>query len=121
MTDTQAESRLFIPSLKPFYDAVAPLSWLIIRVAVGWNLFVHGYNKIMVGPTDAFLKGFADLGFVPPAVFYWSSFLIEMLGGICIILGFFTRFFAAAAAIEMLCFFIQGFGINLRVGIPKEE
>ena len=82
MAGTQAESRLLIPSLKPFYDAVAPLSWLIIRVAVGWNLFVHGYNKIMVGPTDAFLKGFADLGFVPPAFFYWSSFVIEMLGGI---------------------------------------
>ena len=114
MTDAQAESRLFIPSLKPFYDAVAPLSWLIIRVAVGWNLFMHGYNKILIGPPDAFLKGYADLGFVPPAVFYWSSFLIEMLGGICIILGFFTRFFAAAAAIEMLCIFIvywsNGFG-----------
>jgi putative oxidoreductase len=116
MTGTQAESRLLIPSLKPFYDAVGPLSWLIIRVAVGWNLFVHGYNKIMIGPTDAFLKGYADLGFVPPEFFYWSSFLIEMLGGICIILGLFTRFFAAAAAIEMLCIFVtywnmgNGFG-----------
>ncbi len=79
--------RLLIPSLKPFYDAVVPLSWLIIRVAVGWNLFVHGYNKILIGPTDAFLKGYADLGFVPPALFWWSSFLIEMLGGVCIILG----------------------------------
>jgi putative oxidoreductase len=116
MATTQTESRLLIPSLKPFYDAVAPLSWLIIRVAVGWNLFVHGYNKILIGPTDAFLKGYADLGFVQPAFFWWSSFLIEMLGGICIILGLFTRFFAAAAAIEMLCIFVaywsagNGFG-----------
>jgi len=110
MAGTQAESRLLIPSLKPFYDAIAPLSWLIIRVAVGWNLFVHGYNKIMVGPTDAFLKGYADLGFVPPAFFWWSSFLIEMLGGICIILGLFTRFFAAAATIEMLCIFVAYWG-----------
>jgi putative oxidoreductase len=116
MAATQAESRLLIPSLKPFYDAVAPLSWLIIRVAVGWNLFMHGYNKIMIGPTDAFLKAYADLGFVPPGFFWWSSFLIEMLGGVCIILGLFTRFFAAAAAIEMLCIFVvywsagNGFG-----------
>ena len=60
------------------------------------------------------MKGFADLGFVPPAFFFWSSFSIEMLGGICIILGLFTRFFAAAAAIEMPCIFIvywsNGFG-----------
>jgi putative oxidoreductase len=87
MADGQAEPRLLIPSLKPFYDAMLPLSWLVIRVAVGWNLFVHGYGKIMIGPTDAFLKGFADLGFVPPALFWWGSLVVEMLGGICIILG----------------------------------
>jgi len=114
MAPAQAEPKLLLPFLQPFYDAVAPLSWLIVRVAVGWNLLVHGYNKIMVGPTDAFLKGFADLGFVPPAFFYWSSFVIEMLGGICIMLGLFTRLVAAAAAIEMLCIFVvywgNGFG-----------
>jgi len=114
MAPAPAEPKLLLPFLRPFYDAVAPLSWLIVRVAVGWNLLVHGYNKIMVGPTDAFLKGFADLGFVPPALFYWSSFVIEMLGGICIMLGLFTRFFAAATAIEMLCIFVvywgNGFG-----------
>jgi putative oxidoreductase len=87
-----------------------------VRVAVGWNLFVHGYNKIMVGPTDAFLKGFADLGLNPPAFWYWSSFLIEMFGGLALILGLFTRLFAAAAAIEMLVIFViywnagNGFG-----------
>jgi putative oxidoreductase len=119
MAGTQAESRLLFPSFKPFYDAVGPLSWLIIRVAVGWNLFVHGYNKIMIGPTDAFLKGYADLGFVPPEFFYWSSFLIEMLGGICIILGLFTRFFAAAAAIEMLCIFVTYWNMGSGFGWMK--
>ena len=110
MAPAQAGPKLLLPFLQPLYDAVAPLSWLIVRVAVGWNLLVHGYNKIMVGPTDAFLKGFADLGFVPPAFFYWSSFVIEMLGGICIMLGLFTRFVAAAAAIEMLCIFVVYWG-----------
>ncbi len=114
MAATPGEPRLLIPSLQPFYDAIAPLSWLIIRVAVGWNLLVHGWGKIVIGPTPGFLKAFADLGYAPPEFFFWSSFLIEMLGGICIILGLFTRFFAAAAAIEMLCIFIaywsNGFG-----------
>jgi len=103
MATTPAEPKLLLPFLQPFYDAVIPLSWLIVRVAVGWNLLVHGWGKIMIGPTPAFLKGFADLGFSPPDFFFWSSFLIEMLGGIFIILGLFTRFFAAAAAIEMAC------------------
>jgi putative oxidoreductase len=103
MATTQAEPKLLLPFLQPFYDAVIPLSWLIVRVAVGWNLLVHGWGKIMIGPTPAFLKAFADLGFSPPEFFFWGSFLIEMLGGIFIILGLFTRFFAAAAAIEMAC------------------
>ncbi len=93
MSEVRTETKLFLPFLQPFYDAVIPLSWLILRVAVGWNLLVHGWGKIMIGPTPGFLKAFGDLGYTPPEFFFWSSFLIEMLGGICIVLGLFTRFF----------------------------
>jgi putative oxidoreductase len=114
MAQEQTEPKLFLPFLQPFYDTVVPLSWLFVRLAVGWNLLVHGYNKIMIGPTDAFLKGFADLGFTPPAFWFWFSTAVETLAGISLILGLFTRFFAAAAAIEMLIITItywsNGFG-----------
>jgi putative oxidoreductase len=102
MAELQAEPKLLFPFLKPFYNAVIPLSWLVIRVAVGWDLVNHGWGKIMVGPTAAFLKGYADLGFNPPEIWFWTSTLTELLGGIALILGLFTRFFAAAVAIEML-------------------
>src|SRR5580658_7553665 len=105
MSDMQTETRLLIPLLKPFYDAAVPLSWLVVRVAVGWNLFVHGYNKIMAGAPPAFVQGFADMGFHPPEFWYWLSTATETLGGISLILGLFTRFFAAIAAIEMLVIF----------------
>ena len=59
MAQAQTEPKLLLPCLQPFYDAVVPLSWLVVRVAVGWNLLVHGWNKIMIGPTDAFLKGYS--------------------------------------------------------------
>jgi putative oxidoreductase len=101
MADGHTEPKLLLPFLRPFYDAVIPLSWLIVRVAVGWNLLVHGWGKVMVGPTEAFLKGYADIGFYPPALWFWSGLVIEV-GGAAIILGLFTRFFAAAAAIELL-------------------
>ena len=68
----------------------------------------------MTGPTDAFLKGYVDLGFTPPAFWFWSSTTIETLAGISLILGLFTRFFAAAAAIELLiittAYWSNGFG-----------
>ena len=82
MSEARTETKLFLPFLQPFYDAVIPLSWLILRVAVGWNLLVHGWGKIMIGPTPGFLKAFADLGYTPPEFFFWSSFLIEMLVGV---------------------------------------
>src|SRR5579863_8220746 len=99
-----AEPKALIPALQPFYDRVIPLSWALVRVAVGWNLTVHGWGKLMRGPA-ASIPAFAQLGFEPAPFFAWSSFLIEGLGGIGIMLGLFTRFFAAAAAIEMLAIF----------------
>ena len=60
------------------------------------------------------LKAYADLGFTPPAFWFWASGSIETFAGIALILGLFTRFFAAAAAIEMLIITIihwgNGFG-----------
>jgi putative oxidoreductase len=114
MAQTQTEPKLLLPVLQPFYDTVIPLSWLVVRVAVGWNLLVHGYPKFLNGPSEAALKAYADLGFTPPLYWFWASGSIEFFGGIALILGLFTRFFAAAAAIEMLIITIvywgNGFG-----------
>ncbi len=102
MVEVEAKPKLLLPSLQPFYEAVVPLSWLIVRLAVGWNLLVHGSHKLMIGPAPALLKGFADQGFTPPAFWYWISTINETAAGVALILGLFTRFFAATAAIEML-------------------
>ncbi|MGZ3411836.1 MAG: DoxX family protein, partial [Xanthobacteraceae bacterium] len=108
-----AEPRPLFPALKPFYDFVLPLIWPLIRIAAGWNLVVHAYGKLLRGPS-AGAAGYTQLGFEPAMFFAWSSFLIEGLGGIGIILGLFTRFFAAAAAIELgvifLAYWSNGFG-----------
>jgi putative oxidoreductase len=104
MEDAKGEPRLLLPALKPFYDRAIPLSWLVIRVAVGWNLLVHAWRAIQAGPTKM-APVFANMGFEPGLLFYWLALLVEGLGGIGILLGLFTRFFAAAVAIEMLVIF----------------
>ncbi len=109
MADTHAEPKLLFPALRSFYDLAIPFSWFVIRFAIGWNLLVHGWPKLS-GPTPAALKAFADLGFSPPILWFWAAFAIEFFGGIAIILGLFTRFFAAAAAIEMLCITVAYWG-----------
>jgi len=104
MEDVKGEPRLLLPALKPFYERAIPLSWLVVRVAVGWNLLVHAWNKINLGPAKM-APAFTSMGFEPGALYYWLSFLIEGLGGLGILLGLFTRFFAAAVAIEMFVIF----------------
>jgi putative oxidoreductase len=104
MENPRGEPRLLLPSLKPFYDQAVPLSWLLIRVAVAWNLLVHLWGKMQAGPTRMG-PVFANMGFEPGVLWYWLAFLVEGLGGIGILLGLFTRFFAAAVAIEMFIIF----------------
>jgi putative oxidoreductase len=114
MAQAQNETKLFFPFLQPFYDKAAPLSWLIVRIAVGWNLAIHAWGKLMLGPSPAAFKAYADMGFTPGEFWFWCSTATEGLSGLALILGLFTRFFAAAAAIEMLVIFIlywnNGFG-----------
>jgi putative oxidoreductase len=115
MAQVQAEPKLLLPFLRPFYDAVVPLSWLIVRVAVGWNLLVHAWGKIInLPPSDAMIKGYADLGLSAPVFWFWAALAIEAFGGISLVLGLFTRFFAAAVTIEMLVitclYWSNGFG-----------
>jgi putative oxidoreductase len=101
MAGTRAEPRLLFPQLRSFYDWVTPLTWPLIRFAVGLNLLVHGWGKVTRGP-GAYVKAFADQGFETATMAWvWGGLLIEFVGGIALILGLFTRFWAAAAAIEM--------------------
>jgi putative oxidoreductase len=105
MAYAKGEPRLLLSGLRPFYEAVLPLYWLVVRVAVGWNLVVHAWNKILLtGPAKG-AAGFVSMGLEPGALFYWLTFLVEGLGGLGILLGLFTRFFAAAVAIEMFVIF----------------
>ncbi len=97
------EPELFIPRLRRLYDYAIPLSWVVVRFGVGWVLLVHGYGKWLRGmeaqtkALDATMPWAADYNFALSHLL----FAVEGVGGLCIILGLFTRFWAAANAIEM--------------------
>lgn len=101
MSESQVENtKLLLPGLASFYRWANPVSWLIVRVAIGLNLVMHGWPKVPGGPA-AYAGRLAQLGLPHSELFAWADILIEFVGGIAIMLGLFTRFFAAAAAIEM--------------------
>ncbi len=102
------DPKLVIPALKPFYNLSIPFSWVLIRCGAGLLLALHGWGKIgrTRGPNELMqrLPELASIG----AEITFLLMTIEFVGGLCIALGLFTRFFAAAAAIEMavLTFYI---------------
>jgi putative oxidoreductase len=100
MPEAAREPKPVLPFLQSFYDAVIPWTWPLVRVAVGWDLIVHGWGKILRGPAQqaAILARDGAAFGVKTAILLT---FIEFVGGICIALGLFTRFFAAAVAIEM--------------------
>jgi putative oxidoreductase len=100
MTDQTREPRPLLPFLEPFYRAVLPLTWPLVRIAIGWNLAVHGWGKVLRGPAQqAAMLAHDGYDFGPKLAVL--LIFIELVGGVCIILGLFTRFFAAAVALEM--------------------
>ena len=101
MSDSSVgDSRLLLPGLAGFYRWAIPVSWLIVRLAVGLTLCMHGWPKLLAGPALSAGR-LEEMGFHSAVAWAWADTLIEALGGLGIVLGLFTRFCAAAAAIEM--------------------
>ena len=95
-----SEPKLLFPGLAGFYAAVSDLWYPLIRLVVGGCLIYHGWAKLQSGvaPVSASM---AKNGFVPGTFFAYAAIFLETVGAVCIMLGLFTRFFAAAIAIEM--------------------
>ncbi len=93
----QAEPKLIFPGLAGFYAAVSNLWYPMIRIVAVAPLFTHVWPKLMnPAGTIAFL---GKAGFSP--VLVYTVMFLETVGAACVMIGLFTRFFAAALAIEM--------------------
>jgi putative oxidoreductase len=79
-----------------------------LRLAMGIILSVAGYMKL-VGIT-ATIAYFTKLGFPVPVVTAWFITLLELIGGIALILGSFVRYFGLLYTIE---FIVAAFWVKL--------
>ena len=103
MADTSGEPRPIIPALAPFYDKSRDLAWLVVRCTAGGMLLVHGLDKVINRTIAGFASGsLARRGIEPSVPLAYVVFFLETVGAVCIILGLFTRFFAAAIGIQFL-------------------
>jgi putative oxidoreductase len=109
MAVADRQPKLLLPFLAPFYERAIPFSWLVIRAAFGIDLAIHGLEKVERLPRIFAAISAGAVASLPPNFGATQNIIltgVEFVGGICIALGLFTRFFAAAAAIEMaiICF-----------------
>jgi putative oxidoreductase len=102
----EATSRLYVPALGGIYTAVGEYAEPILRIALGGVLIPHGLQKLfgMFGGMGFARNAelFDKLGYTPGV--FWGTLVgcTELIGGILLIVGLFTRFAAAAVVIFMI-------------------
>ncbi len=103
---TEATSHHYIPALGNIYSAVDEYAEPILRIALGAILIPHGMQKLFGAFGGMGFAGnaalFDRIGFTPGI--FWGTLVgcTELIGGILLILGLFTRFAAAAVVIFMI-------------------
>jgi putative oxidoreductase len=79
-------------------NALQPVALLLLRAALGLIFISHGYPKL--AGTGANMQGFFVQHGLPGAFVYISG-ILEVFGGILLVLGLFTRVAALLLAMEM--------------------
>ena len=105
-TTASDEPKLFFPGLAGFYASVSDLWYPIIRIGIGAILFVHGWGKLNDGMAQV-TSTFAKNGFALAMGSALAATFLETIGAVCIMLGLFTRLFAAALTIGLGIVFVK--------------
>ena len=103
MTTSSQDPTPVFSGLAPLYAHSSDLSYLIVRLTAGGMLLVHGITKLTTGTIAGFAaNSLARRGIEPALPLAYVVWFLETIGAICIILGLFTRVFAAAIGIQFL-------------------
>lgn len=94
------------PSLLPFVDRLAPLSWPLVRIITGLLLMPHGAQKLFgwfggggLSGTGQFFE--SSLGMSPGVLWAGVAGSVEFFGGLALVLGLLTRPVALAVVVFM--------------------
>jgi len=86
-------------------EGLERLALLILRLFLGVVFVMHGSQKLLGAFGGSGITGFAGLlakyGIEPHVLWAWVVAITEFVGGICILFGFLTRFWAAGLVIDM--------------------
>jgi putative oxidoreductase len=97
----KGETKLIYPNLGDFYASWRDIALTLVRVVVGIMFLMHVSGKFKAGAAAIATNVMAKNGLEPSLALAYAIIILESIGGVCLIIGLFTRFFAAALAIEM--------------------
>jgi len=74
----------------------------VLRVGLGSIFFLHGWTNAVGGQESFIREMFVMIGWSVPDVLLWLLTILELLGGLALILGVLARVAAALLAAEMV-------------------
>jgi putative oxidoreductase len=98
---TATDTKLMFPGLAGFYATWRDIAYTLLRVVIGYILFMHGWVKVSSAGVAGVSAFMAKQGLEPAMAFALAAMFLETVGALCVLIGLFTRFFAAALAIEI--------------------
>jgi len=90
-------------------------SLIPLRLIVGFGFLEHGFAKLAKGP-DAFANILQAMGVPGPHFMAWATILVELLGGLAVILGAFVTLASLPMAAVLL---VAMFTVHLPYGFSS--
>ena len=108
-----AEPKRIFSGLDGIYDSLIDWVYPLLRATAGLMLLPHAWPKYMVfGAQGVAANVLARRGIEPALPIAYLIMFLELVGGICITIGFLTRPFALLLLIELLV-------ITFKVQLPN--
>jgi putative oxidoreductase len=94
-----------------------PGAWwaIALRAIVGYGFMAHGFAKLSKGP-HAFALILHALGVPAPDLMAWATILVELLGGVAVLLGAFVWAFSIPLTVVLL---VAVFSVHLPYGFSS--
>ena len=99
----------------PFLTQLQQWAPLPIRLIVGYGFMAHGYAKLARGP-ELFIATLGALHVPMPALMGWTTILVELLGGLAVLLGLYVSAVSLPLAAIML---VAMFTVHLPYGFSS--